>query len=199
VEAHNAMEIDAEHIASEQRFSLDLGDMVLEGRIDQINPLDGHADAPAVLALHGAARSESQGTKLDSSRSGSLFARGGNGSAEGCGERRKAGDALPEVELVDYKTGRPQSQKDADKSLQLSVYALAARRQLQLDPVRLTFYNLTNNQAVSTVRLAKGLDKALETIRDVADRIRRQVFDPKPGFVCKRCEFVPICPAHEEG
>ena len=29
--------------------------------------------------------------------------------------------------ITDYKTGRPKSQEDADKSLQLSVYALAAR------------------------------------------------------------------------
>ena len=31
------------------------------------------------------------------------------------------------VAIVDYKTGKPQSQEDADKSLQLSLYALAAR------------------------------------------------------------------------
>ena len=31
------------------------------------------------------------------------------------------------VAIVDYKTGKPKSQEDADKSLQLSLYALAAR------------------------------------------------------------------------
>ena len=108
--------------------------------------------------------------------------------------------ALPAgpVELIDYKTGRPRSQKDADKSLQLSVYALAAKRELQMEPVRLTFYNLTNNQPVSTVRSAKDLDKALGEIREVAGKIRSLMFDPKPGFACKYCDFVPICPAHEE-
>ena len=39
------------------------------------------------------------------------------------------------MELIDYKTGRPRSQKDADKSLQLSVYALATSRELQIKPI----------------------------------------------------------------
>ena len=29
--------------------------------------------------------------------------------------------------IVDYKTGKPKTQEDADDSLQLSIYALAAR------------------------------------------------------------------------
>ncbi len=151
VERQEAITIPAEKIQMEEHFRLDLGDVVLEGRIDQIN-------------LVG------PGGPLDD-RS---------------------------VELIDYKTGRPRSQKDADKSLQLSVYALAARRVLKMDPARLTFYNLTNNQPVSTVRTAKDLDEAVEEIREVAAKIRRLLFHPTPGLVCKWCDFVPICPAHEE-
>lgn len=104
----------------------------------------------------------------------------------------------PPVELVDYKTGRPRSQKEADKSLQLSVYALAARRQLKLDPVRLTLYYLTNNQTVSSLRTENELETALLQIRDVAENIRGMLFDPRPGFACKWCDFVAICPAHED-
>jgi PD-(D/E)XK nuclease superfamily len=76
---------------------------------------------------------------------------------------------------------------------------LAAHRQLKVKPVRLTFYNLTNNQPVSTVRLPKQLQKAVETVHDVAARIRSLEFEPRPGFACRYCEFVPICPAHEDG
>jgi ATP-dependent DNA helicase UvrD/PcrA len=102
------------------------------------------------------------------------------------------------VQLVDYKTGRPRSQKDADKSLQLSVYALAARRRMGLDPQSLVFYNLTNNQPVASVRTQKELEAVQQKIMSVAEEIRRMIFPPTPGFVCKYCEFVPICPAHEE-
>ncbi len=79
------------------------------------------------------------------------------------------------------------------------MYALAARREMKLEPVRLSLYYLTNNQAVSTVRSVKQLEEAVEKIREVAAEIRAHHFDPKPGFACKWCDYVPICPAHEEG
>jgi DNA helicase-2/ATP-dependent DNA helicase PcrA len=131
----------------EAHFALDLGDLVLEGRVDQINPF---------------------------------------------------GDGDHSVELVDYKTGRPRSQKDADHSLQLSVYALAARDGMKMKPLRLAFYNLTDNQPVWTVRTHQDLDKALREIREVAEQIRQMIFHPTPGFACKWCDYQSICPAHEE-
>ena len=190
VERHNASGIPAEGIALEQHFALDLDDIVLEGRIDQINPFPGSAGGPFAPLRACPERSEGTGSPaLCGSRESGVGSREANGTP-----------ALLQgpVELIDYKTGRPRSQKDADKSLQLSVYALAAKRELRLNPVRLTFYNLTNNQPVATVRSAKGLDKAVAEIREVADKIRNLIFDPKPGFACKHCDFVPICPAHED-
>jgi len=148
VKQQNRMPIASDKVRAEVAFRFPLGDVELDGRIDQINPLAGASD--------------------------------------------------PAVELVDYKTGRPRSQKDVDKSLQLSIYALAAREQLRLKPARLTFYNLTNNQPVSTVRTPKDLDEAVATIREVAGHIRSLLFPPTPGYVCRWCDFVPICPAHEE-
>jgi RecB family exonuclease len=135
-------------LSMESSFSLDLGEVWLEGRIDQISPL-----------------------------------------AKG-GERA--------VELVDYKTGKPRSQKDADESLQLSVYALAAQEQMKLRPVRLTFYYLTNNEPVHTVRTEQDLKAVKTEILTVAGRIRQNHFPAAPGFVCKFCDYQPICPAHEE-
>jgi DNA helicase II / ATP-dependent DNA helicase PcrA len=102
------------------------------------------------------------------------------------------------VELIDYKTGRPRTEKDAQKSLQLSVYALAAKKILHLTPVRMTFYNLTNNEPVSTVRTPEDLEDALKKAREVAAQVRNGSFNPAPGFVCRWCEFNPVCPAHED-
>jgi len=147
-ERHNAIPIAAESVRMEVHFEIEMNEVVLEGRIDQINPVE-----PGDPAL---------------------------------------------VQLVDYKTGRPRTQKDADKSLQLSVYALAARRQMGLDPQGLIFYNLTNNQPVASVRTQKELDGVQQKILAVAEEIRRMIFPPTPGFACRYCEFVPICPAHEE-
>ncbi|HWQ03381.1 MAG TPA: ATP-dependent DNA helicase [Candidatus Nitrosotenuis sp.] len=102
------------------------------------------------------------------------------------------------AEIVDYKTGRPKAERDAKNSLQLSIYALAARDLLELDPVRLTFYNLMNNAAVSASRDAKQLDKALDKVREAAAAIRAGEFPAEPGFQCRHCDFQPICPAHEQ-
>jgi DNA helicase-2/ATP-dependent DNA helicase PcrA len=103
-----------------------------------------------------------------------------------------------EVEIVDYKTGRPRDAKKAADDLQLSIYALAAREVLDLNPGRLVFYNLMNNEPVATARDAKALKATRETIAEVADLIRAAEFPAKPGFGCKFCDYKPICPAHEQ-
>jgi len=103
-----------------------------------------------------------------------------------------------EVEIVDYKTGRPKEEKDAEKSLQLSLYALAMRELLELDPVRLTFYNLTTNEPVSAPREEKQLEEARKTVLEVAAQIRAGHFPAKPGYHCRMCEYHSLCPAQEQ-
>ena len=102
-----------------------------------------------------------------------------------------------EAEIVDYKTGRPKDEKAARNSLQLSIYALAARDVLELNPVRLTFYNLMTNMAVSAARDEKQLKKAEDKVQEVAASIRAGEFDANPGYACRTCEYRPVCPAHE--
>jgi DNA helicase-2/ATP-dependent DNA helicase PcrA len=193
-ERHQRLALPFADIRTEESFQVDLGDILLDGRVDQINPLTP-VPSPSANASATAARPE---RSLFALAGEALAVReSGDGRQSAPNVNRRSDRPLP-VELIDYKTGRPRQQKDADKSLQLSVYALAARRQWNLDPVRLTFYNLTNNEPVSTVRTAKQLDKAVNQVREVAAEIRSRKFDPKPGFGCRFCEFVPICPAHEE-
>jgi DNA helicase II / ATP-dependent DNA helicase PcrA len=103
-----------------------------------------------------------------------------------------------DVEIVDYKTGKPKKEKDARKDLQLSIYALAAREIFELNPVRLIFHYLLNNQVQATTRDAKQLDDAQKLVLEAAEDIRAGEFAAKPGFVCRSCAYRPICPAHEE-
>jgi DNA helicase II / ATP-dependent DNA helicase PcrA len=103
-----------------------------------------------------------------------------------------------EIEIVDYKTGKPKDAKRAGDSLQLSVYAVAAEEVLDLYPSRLAFYNLTNNEQVETVRDSRALAKTKQTIAGVADQIRAGDFAAKAGFHCGYCDFKPLCPAHEQ-
>jgi DNA helicase-2/ATP-dependent DNA helicase PcrA len=166
-------------VASEQSFGFEVQDVRVQGRIDQIQ-----TRAATAGTVRGAANPDpAEPLELrapDAKTAAGPFPRG------------------TEVELIDYKTGRPKSQKDADTSLQLSVYALAAERTLGLRPTRLTFYNLGNNEAVSAVRTPKDLDDVVKQIREVAGAIRAGHFEPAPGFVCRRCDFTALCPTQEE-
>jgi len=103
-----------------------------------------------------------------------------------------------DVEIVDYKTGKPKKDADAKKDLQLSIYAIAAKEILELNPVRLVFHYLQNGQAQATTRDAKQLDEAQKVIQETAADIRAGEFPAKPGFFCRSCAYKPICTAHEE-
>src|SRR5947199_2841926 len=104
----------------------------------------------------------------------------------------------PDVEIVDYKTGRPKKDADANKDLQLSLYALAGKEILELNPVRLVFHYLQDNRRQETTRDAKQLDEAQKVVQEAAADIRAGQFRAKRGFVCRNCAYRPICPAHEE-
>jgi len=131
----------------EKRFELPVeNDVILTGRIDQINSLSGKKDA----------------------------------------------------EIVDYKTGKPKKPAEAKKDIQLSIYSIAAREILELNPVRLVFHYLQNNERQETTRDSKQLDEAQKTVQLVASEIRAGSFPPKPGYQCRSCAYLPICPAYEE-
>ena len=102
------------------------------------------------------------------------------------------------VSIIDYKTGKPRTQQHADKSLQLSIYALAAREKWHYQAERLVFYNLADNTEVSSKRDQRQLEEACGRIGEVAAAIAAGNFDPKPGFHCGWCPYRSLCPATEE-
>lgn len=102
------------------------------------------------------------------------------------------------VAIVDYKTGKPRGQEDADESLQLSIYAIAAQEKWGYRADRLVFYNLEENTAVATRRDAGELENAKVRIGEVAGQIAAGKFDPKPGYHCRLCPYHNLCPATEK-
>jgi len=103
-----------------------------------------------------------------------------------------------DVEIIDYKTGKSRKEADARRDLQLSIYAIAAKEILELNPVRLAFHYLQNNQVQSTTRTDKQLDEAQKVVQEAAADIRAAEFSPKRGFACRGCAYKPVCPAYEE-
>ncbi len=102
------------------------------------------------------------------------------------------------VVITDYKTGRPKSQEDADKSLQLSIYALAAREKWGYHADQIVFYNLEENTSVVTRRTEAQLQECKHKVEEVAGKIASQEFDAKPGFYCTFCAYRSLCPATEK-
>jgi len=103
-----------------------------------------------------------------------------------------------QVAIVDYKTGKPRAQEDADDSLQLSIYAIAAREKWGYDAERLVFYNLEENSAIATRRDRLQLEGARLKVEDVAAKIAAGDFSPKAGFHCRFCTYRNLCPATEK-
>ena len=109
-------------------------------------------------------------------------------------------DRMPNdaVAIFDYKTGKPRSQEDADQSLQLSIYALAAIETWGVKPSRLLFYNLEDNTSVATVRSELQLQDARAKVEEVAQKIAAREFKAKTGFHCSFCAYRSLCPATEK-
>ena len=102
------------------------------------------------------------------------------------------------VAIVDYKTGKPKSQEDADKSLQLSLYALAARETWGKRADRLVFHNIENNTPISTTRTDAELEGAKARVEAVAEGIAQGEFPPNPKYHCVFCPYRNLCPATEK-
>ncbi|MBI3934492.1 MAG: ATP-dependent helicase [Acidobacteria bacterium] len=102
------------------------------------------------------------------------------------------------IELIEYKTGRPQTQKEADRSRQITLYAQACRKEFRLEPSALILYNLANQQAVQTNRSQQDYRELEHMIGETARRILSGSFPAQPGYHCKFCSFRALCPAQED-
>lgn len=108
---------------------------------------------------------------------------------------RLGGDGL---RILDYKTGAPKDEKAAEESLQLGLYAIAAKEKYGTLPDRVAFHNLENDTIVEVAPEESLLKKAREAVNKAADGISKGNFEPKPGFACKYCAYSILCPATAE-
>jgi DNA helicase II / ATP-dependent DNA helicase PcrA len=102
------------------------------------------------------------------------------------------------VVILDYKTGKARTQEDADESLQLSIYALAAQEKWGYRVGSLAFHNLEGNVAVATRRSVLQLEDAKERVQAAAQGIAAGDFRAKVDFHCAFCPYRSVCPAKEK-
>jgi DNA helicase-2/ATP-dependent DNA helicase PcrA len=103
------------------------------------------------------------------------------------------------IEIIDYKTGKKPDEKELKKSLQLSIYALAAMDKglyhQELEKVTLTFYYLQDMSKISMQRTPEDIAKVKEEVEKTVSEIRKNDFQPKVGPWCNYCAFKMICEA----
>ncbi len=110
-------------------------------------------------------------------------------------QRNEAG----KVELLEFKTGRPKTQKETDEMRQLTLYAEACRKVLGVKPEAIALCNLTGQEILHTSRSADELSTLEDEFRDAHQRISAGSFPAQPGFMtCRNCAYRPICPQHEQ-
>ena len=106
-----------------------------------------------------------------------------------------------EIEIVDYKTGASiPTQKEVDKNLQLSFYALAATSMHELpfnkkpEQVKLSLYFLDTQEKISTTITAKQLEEAVKEIFKVKEEIEKNDFKCSGHMFCQSsCEYSLFC------
>jgi len=102
------------------------------------------------------------------------------------------------VAIVDYKTGKARDQESADESLQLSLYAIAAREEWGYTVDALVFHNLENNIPVVSTRTEAQLLAARETVQEAAAGIAAGDFRANPKRHCSFCAYRSLCPEMEK-
>ena len=100
------------------------------------------------------------------------------------------------VEVIDYKTGKVESQASPEDNLQLTIYALAARDALALGrPERLTLWFVEAGTRIHATRTDAELDAAREEIAARVARIRAGDFRATPSAdACRWCDYRTVCP-----
>jgi len=99
-------------------------------------------------------------------------------------------------EVIDYKTGSAKRAVDLQRDLQLSVYALAAREVFRFNPLSLSYYYLETSERVTVDKPQARLDEDRQTIVNVAEGIRAELFPAKPDRMkCSGCDFRLLCPS----
>ncbi|MBI1979495.1 MAG: PD-(D/E)XK nuclease family protein [Elusimicrobia bacterium] len=104
-------------------------------------------------------------------------------------------DRLPDgsYEVIDYKThAEIWSQDRIDSDLQLTFYALGARKVLNMEPSILSFFFLAHNKIISTQRSPAQEEEALRELKTTAKKIGDGGFSPNLKQ-CPQCDFKQSC------
>lgn len=100
--------------------------------------------------------------------------------------------------IVDWKTNRKaKTRSQVAGSLQLAIYALAARQLWGAEPDWVALDFVVPGARVTVGRHEIDMDGAVTAIRQVAAQIRSGEFEPRPSPLCGWCDYRGECPLFE--
>ncbi len=105
------------------------------------------------------------------------------------------------IEIHDYKTSqRVPRQQQLDRDRQLAFYQIGvSERYDEEQPMRLVWHYHLFDQVRTSTRTTQQLGKLREDSIALIDRIRAETsFEPRPGPLCRWCEFNDICPTNPD-
>lgn len=117
-----------------------------------------------------------------------------------------------ELIVIDYKTGKSApATEDARGSAALAMYALMVQRALRRPCFEVSFHHLPSGASVSWTHTPQSLARQRERMAGIAadiirtldtwesveadDRIRDELFPPRPGVLCGFCDYWQWCDA----
>jgi DNA helicase-2/ATP-dependent DNA helicase PcrA len=111
---------------------------------------------------------------------------------------RLGGSGEEEYELIDYKTSRPKTAAQLTDDVQLSLYALAAREDWQLESSRQAYYYVLDDLKVPVPRGEEDAEAVKDIVLEVGEGILGQHFEPTPSVAaCSICDYRIVCPVAE--
>jgi len=101
------------------------------------------------------------------------------------------------LEIIDYKTGKVESQSHIHENIQLTAYYYAIKSRFpNVKDIQLTLYFLEPQIKRSTIRDAGHIDVMKKTLADTINKIEEKQFEPRLGPLCPWCDYKEICPAY---
>ena len=99
-------------------------------------------------------------------------------------------------EIIDYKTGNYiMTPDELKKDMQLPIYLLAAKYDLELPVSKLTYLYLSDVKRVSVAAAEIDIDMLKQQLIEIMKTIESDTeFRPKDNIFCPYCEFSVICP-----
>jgi RecB family exonuclease len=103
-----------------------------------------------------------------------------------------------QYELIDYKTSRPKTAEQLAADVQLSLYALAAREDWELQCSRQAYYYVLDDVKVPVPHSDRDAEAVKEIVLEVGEGILAQEFTPTPSpTACAMCDYRIVCSAAE--